>query len=362
MSANTPLPKFPVVKPSFHVTLKNKVQQYFQNNNIEQHGNFNLYLKAGILIASFLALYIHLVFFTGPWWLSLLECALLGINVALIGFNIMHDGNHGSFSKSSWWNKLASYSGSMLGASQYMWATKHNIIHHTFTNVDGVDDDIDAGDLLRLAPTQEYRKFHSYQHIYFVFLYMMMYVFWVFFSDYKKYFSKKIGEYPLKNMTMGVHVRFWGMKIFHAIIFIALPIYMLGFWPWLVGFLLMSWVGGFFLSIVFQLAHTVEHTAFPMPEGDTNKLENEFALHQLATTANFATKSKFWTWMLGGLNFQIEHHLFPKISHIHYPKISKIIKQVCKEEGVNYIEYKNVRTAVAAHVAFLKRMSYKEAA
>lgn len=359
MSEKITLPKFPVVKPSFHVTLKSKVQQYFKANGIEQSGNWHLYSKAIILVVAFVGLYLHLVFGTGPWWLSLIEAVALGFVVSLIGFNIMHDGNHGSFSPSPFLNKMASYSGSLMGASQYMWSMKHNIIHHTFTNVSGVDDDIDAGDLLRLAPSQEHKSFHRFQHIYFVVLYGLMYMFWIFFSDYKKYFSQKIGDIPLKTMSIGDHIRFWLVKISHATVFIALPIYMLGFMPWLVGFLTMSIVGGFFLSIVFQLAHTVEHTDFPVADIDTNKLENEFALHQLATTANFATKSKVWTWMLGGLNFQIEHHLFPKISHIHYPAISSIIKQTCEEEGVDYIEYKNVRTAVAAHVAFLKRMSFR---
>ena len=137
---------------------------------------------------------------------------------------------------------------------------------------------------------------------------------------------------------------------------IALPIYMVGFVPWLVGFLITSMVTGFVISIVFQLAHTVEETTFPLPAADTNRIENEWAIHQVQTTANFATKNKLISWLVGGLNFQIEHHLFPKISHIHYPAISKIIKQTCIDFGIKYSEYPKMRHAIASHTSYLRKM------
>jgi linoleoyl-CoA desaturase len=157
-------------------------------------------------------------------------------------------------------------------------------------------------------------------------------------------------------MTLQEHLYFWFYKAAHAFIFVFIPIYILGFTPWLIGFLSMSLVAGFVLSIVFQLAHTVEHTHFPLPDEATGKMEDEWAIHQIKTTANFATRNKLVSWLVGGLNFQIEHHLFPKISHIHYPAISKIIRQVCEEYGITYIEYPRVRYAVASHVNFLKQM------
>jgi linoleoyl-CoA desaturase len=157
-------------------------------------------------------------------------------------------------------------------------------------------------------------------------------------------------------MTPAEHFSFWFYKFAHAVIFVAIPIYFVGFVPWLIAFLIMGVVAGFVLSIVFQLAHTVEHTHFPLPDEATNKMEDEWAIHQIKTTANFATKNKLVSWLVGGLNFQVEHHLFPKISHVHYPAISKIIKKACHEYGIQYIEYKKVRTAIASHIAFLKAM------
>lgn len=355
MSAGITLPKFPSTKNSLHSELKHRVQQYFQDNNIKQTGNFALWHKAIVLMLLFVGLYLHLLIAQPAWYWALLECAVLGAVVASIGFNVMHDGGHGSFSESKTMNKIASWSSSFLGASQFMWNMKHNMIHHTYTNIDGVDDDIEVGALMRMAPSQKHYQAHRFQHIYFVFLYMWMYIFWVFFSDYNKYFSKQIGEIPLKKMSVGDHIRFWNVKIWHAAVFVVIPIVVVGWLPWLVGFLTLSLVGGFILSIVFQLAHTVEDAHFPLATDD-NKMPDEFAAHQIKTTANFATKDKFVNWFVGGLNFQIEHHLFPKISHIHYPAISKIVKNVCHEYGLDYIEYPSVRKAVLAHVHFLKDM------
>lgn len=349
-------PKFPSVKNSLHSDLKHRVQDYFTQNNIKQTGGSKILTKAIILVGLFIFLYLHLLISQPVWWLALLECALLGVVVASIGFNVMHDGGHGSFSENRNMNKVASWSASMLGVSQFMWSIKHNVIHHTYTNVDGVDDDIEIGMMMRMAPTQEKLKFHKFQHVYFGFLYALMYVFWVFYSDYLKYFKRKIGEFPIKKISTMEHIQFWAVKIWHAIAFIIVPIYVFGFWGWLVGFLVMAVVSGFILSIVFQLAHTVDDTEFPLPNEETNRLPDEFAAHQIKTTANFATHNKMVSWFVGGLNFQVEHHLFPKISHVHYPAINKIVIEVCKEHEIDYIEYSTVSKAIGAHVKFLKRM------
>ncbi|MBA3828391.1 MAG: acyl-CoA desaturase [Taibaiella sp.] len=349
-------PKFGSSKLSLHVELKKRVNEYFAQANTEPTGTFPLYLKAIVLIVSYTIIYLHLIFFTPAAWLAIPECVALGILTAGIGFNVMHDGAHGSFSKSTVLNTMAASTLEMLGASSFMWNMKHNVVHHAYTNIDGVDDDINAGIFLRLAPQQKKYKMHRYQHIYFWFLYSLLHIFWIFFTDYKKYFSGKVGDVPLKKLKLQDHIMFWGAKLIHLFFYVVLPIYMVGVTHWIIGFLTYGMVSGFVLSIVFQLAHTVEETSFPVAEQPANRIEDEWALHQLKTTANFATKSKFVTWWVGGLNFQIEHHLFPKISHIHYPVISKIIRQTCKEMGVPYIEHPKLYMAIASHVSHLRRM------
>jgi len=158
------------------------------------------------------------------------------------------------------------------------------------------------------------------------------------------------------NETVREHISFWTAKVGYAFMFVALPIWLLGFTSWIVGFLIITMVTGLVISIVFQLAHTVEHTEFPMPNEATNKIENEWAIHQVATTANFSTGNKLISWLVGGLNFQIEHHLFPKISHIHYPAISKIIKRTCNDFGIAYREFPKMSQAIGSHVAYLRRL------
>ena len=250
-------PKFPVMEKSLHTELKNRVNKYLAEHSIKATGNFKLFSKAIILMSLFVLIYIHLVFFTPSTFFAVAECILFGGLIAAIGFNVMHDGSHGSFSKYAWLNKLASSSISVLGASRFMWAMKHVTLHHTFTNIDGVDDDIEVGVLMRMAPTQKHYLLHRFQHIYFWVLYMLLYIFWIFFADYKKYFSGKIGSVAIKDMSIGDHIEFWAVKVYHAFVFVVLPLYMLGWVSWLVGFLIVGCFAGFVLSIVFQLAHTL---------------------------------------------------------------------------------------------------------
>ncbi len=350
------VPKFSNVPHSFHSELKRRISEYFEEVGQSTYGNYQLFLKAVILMISFVLVYTHLVFFTPNVFFSIIECIILGGVAAAIGFNVMHDGAHGSFSSNKLVNRFAAFSLNILGGNSFMWNVKHNIIHHAFTNVDGVDDDIDIQPWMRMSQTQKKYKLHKYQHIYFWLLYSLLYLFWIFVLDYQKYFKSRIGSMELKKMSLSDHLVFWGFKLFHAFLFIGLPIYMLGFTSWVIGFLIFTSFAGLVLSLVFQLAHTVEHTAFPLPDEVTGRMENEWAVHQIKTTANFATQNKIICWLVGGLNFQIEHHLFPKISHIHYPKISKIIREACNEYGIEYIEYPKMRYAVASHVAFLKQM------
>ncbi|MFT4092784.1 MAG: acyl-CoA desaturase [Niabella sp.] len=352
------IPKFAnPAPPSFHTVLKTRINDYFKEEGKRSSGNVRLYSKALFLVVGFLGLYVHLVFFTpGNFW-AITECLLLSLFTSAIGFNIMHDGAHGSFSSKPWVNNLAASSLNFLGANTFMWKMKHNVIHHAYTNIDGIDDDLDAKPFLRLCETQKHYKVHKYQHFYFWFVYSLLYLFWIFFSDYKKYFTKKVGDIPLKKMTFKDEIAFWGFKVLHIVLFIVIPIITVGLAEWAIGFTIYALFAGFVLSIVFQLAHTVEDTHFPMPNAATNKIDDEWAIHQLKTTANFATKNRLACWFMGGLNFQVEHHLFPKISHIHYPKINKIIKNTCKEFNVKYIEYGKVRDAVMSHVAHLKQLS-----
>lgn len=343
---------------TFFATLKNRVENYFTENNIKPTGNITLFLKTIILSISLIACYTILVFFTpSNIFISLLLAAYMGINIAAIGFNVMHDGAHGSYSSKKWVNDLMGYSLNVLGANVYFWKQKHNINHHSYPNVEGMDDDIDILPLIRIHSGQKKYSIHRFQHYYSIFVYGIAYVFWIFFNDFNRYFIKRVSHLtPLRTLNTYEHFQFWFTKVMYITFFLAIPIYKVGLVNTLVAFGIMAFTAGVILSLIFQLAHVVEETKFITPDSDIMVIETEWAKHQLNTTSNFSTRSKFMTWFAGGLNFQVEHHLFPKISHVHYPVINKIVIQTCNEFNVNYFEQPNLLKAIGSHLNYLKQV------
>ncbi|MCX6290847.1 MAG: acyl-CoA desaturase [Bacteroidetes bacterium] len=341
---------------AFYADLKNRVNQYFTEHKIDQHGDARLHVKAGLLLSVFVAVYVLLVFFTPTALWSVLLCVLLGLATAGIGFNIMHDGSHGSFSNSKTVNRFAALTLNLLGGSAFFWNIKHNMVHHTYTNIDGHDDDIQNEPFLRMCATQRKRKMHKYQHLYWFLIYGFMYISWVFLLDFQKYFSRHVGAKDHIQIDLKTHIGFWLTKILYVFTFIILPLMFVSTLQLVIGYLVFSFTTGIVISVVFQLAHAVEHVEFIEDKKEDMVLENDWAVHQMFTTANFATKNKIVAFFTGGLNHQIEHHLFPKISHIYYPELSKIVRKVSAEYGINYVEQPTVIQAIASHVRFLKRM------
>jgi len=341
----------------FFKALKEKVDNYFVQNKLKSSGNKKLYFKAIILCASALTIYLALVFLTLPAWIAIALCILLGMNMALIGFNVMHDGAHASFSSNKWVNKVCGYSLNAMGGSTHFWKVTHNINHHTYTNIEGMDGDIELEPFMRLHETQSKYWFHRFQHFYWVFLYGFSYLAWILVNDFKRYFTGNIGiDGNSKKLNKKEHFIFWATKLSYFAFYLVLPMLLVGIVKAIIGFAIVTFICGLVISIVFQLAHIVEKTQFPKPNLTSNKIEEEWAVHQLHTTANFATKNKVVSWLLGGLNFQVEHHLFPRISHIHYPHLNELIKETCLEFKVAYTEYKSIFKALYSHLVHLKRL------
>jgi len=351
-------PTFARTAPVFFQRLREVTEAYFKENNLKKTGDHRLYWKTAILLTALVGLYTVLVFFTPTSVvLSLGLCALLGLVLASIGFNVMHDGAHGSYSSRKWVNEMMGHSLNLLGGSVHFWKMKHNENHHTFTNVEGMDDDIDIKPWMRVHADQPKHWFHRFQHIYGLLLYGLTYLFWVFFNDMKKYFTGKIADNTrMKPMSLKEHIIFWVTKIGYVGIFIVLPMFFAGVVPTLVGYGVMVFVTGIFIAVVFQLAHVVEETEFVHPPTDGHHIEAEWAIHQVNTSVNFATQNKVWNWLFGGLNFQVEHHLFPRISHVHYPELNKRLKQVCAEFNVQYREFPTLRSALRSHLMHLRQV------
>lgn len=338
-------------------TLKDRVNSYFEETGKSRFGNTTLYWKTLIMLVLYISPFVLILTGIVPFWANWILYMVMGLGVAGIGMSVMHDAIHGSFSSNSIVNKIFRFSCELLGANSFNWKVQHNFLHHTFTNIAGLDEDISEKAILRLEPSGPWYKIHKFQHIYALPLYSLLTLSWIVWGDYfslarydKKGIVKQIGGHTAKEVTIMIF-----SKAIYLFMHFVLPIFILGFvwWHVLIGFLLMHMVSGFILSVIFQLAHVVEGPEYPMPDSNGN-LENNWAVHQLHTTANFAKRRKLLSWFIGGLNYQIEHHLFPNISHIHYPKISKIVENTAKEFKLPYYEFRTFRSAVMSHIRQLK--------
>jgi linoleoyl-CoA desaturase len=340
----------------FYTTLKQRVDQYFVDRNLEKTGNWKMYSKSMLIFLWLISSYILLVFFSTSIILSIISALALSQAFVLVGFNIMHDGGHGSYSKNKKINWVMGFTMDIIGGSQMLWQHKHNILHHTYTNIHELDSDLHTGGLLRLSPNQKWRPWHRYQHLYAFPIYSLLTLSWMTYSDFQKYFSGRIGSYKMKKPTISESTLFFTAKIFYFGYTLILPMFFHPVLYVLIAFIAIHLVLGFTLSIVFQLAHTVDDNTFPSPDPNTGVIKNEWAIHEIETTANFAIRNKIAAWYLGGLNFQIEHHLFTKVCHIHYPAICSIVERTCKEYGISYVAYPTVRSAISTHYKFLRNM------
>jgi len=315
-----------------------------------------MYLKTAILVASFAVSYVLLVLVAQTWLPALGLAILLGLSAAGIGFNTQHDGGHRAFSNYVWVNKLMAMTIDVLGGSSYLWHWKHAIFHHSYVNIAGHDTDIDLGIVARLAPHQKRLIFHRWQHLYLWPLYGLLAIKWQLLDDFRKLITGRIGEHRVprpKNWDLVILLA--GKAIFLTTAF-GIP---LVFHPpnvVLFYYLVAALVLGTVLSVVFQLAHCVEEASFPLPVEGSGRIENAWAIHQAETTVDFARRSRVVAWLLGGLNFQIEHHLFPRISHVNYPAISRLVEETCRDFGVKYLECTTFRAGVASHFRWLRRM------
>lgn len=350
-----------VNKSTFYATLRKRVDAHFEDQNLSIHANRAMWFKAFFFLGTFLILYFMILLGNFHPTLMLSMAMLLGIFGAFIGFNICHDAIHKAFSDKFIINKSFSILFSLIGASAYVWSICHNIVHHTYTNISGHDEDIDvAPGLIRFCEKEPVNKLQRYQHFYAFGLYSLAMLSWVFRKDYKKFFQTKIGH-QVSNHPKIEYFNLFFFKFLYYFLFIILPFIVLEipWWQFLIGFLAMQFAQGLVLGLVFQLAHVVEGTHFPQPNQEGN-IEEAWAAHQMLTTANFAVNSKFAAFLCGGLNRQIEHHLFPKICHIHYPAIGKIVKDTALEYDLPYIESRTFLNALGSHYRMLRKLG-KEA-
>lgn len=320
-----------------------------------------MYMKTALILASFFTSYILLVFVCTSWWTVLPLTLLLGLSTAAIGFNIQHDAGHRAYSNVGWINKLMSWTIDMVGGSSYMWHWKHGVFHHTYTNISGHDNDIDLGVLGRLSPHQKHYRLHRWQQFYLWPLYGLVVIKWHLFDDFQSYVTGKMGEHRYPRPKGWDLVVFLGGKLVFVTLAFVIPMLVHSWWVVLLFYAAVGVITGILLSVVFQLAHCDEQAHFPVPDESTGRMDHAWAIHQVETTVDFAQRSRILTWLLGGLNYQIEHHLFPRICHTNYPAISHIVRQTCLDYGIPYHVHHTLWSALKAHYRWLQRMGRPEA-
>jgi len=352
-------PKFRPID-GFQGEVRRRVDAFFASTGKQPRDNPAMYVKTFVILAVFLASYVALVFLVANWWQAVSAAILLGAAAGLIGFNIQHDGSHLAYSDRPWMNKLTAMSMDLIGASSYMWHWKHVASHHIYVNITDHDADVDLGAFARVTPHQPRYFFHRIQHFYLWALYGFMTIRWHLYGDFRDLITKEIGGHTFPRPKGKELVIFIGGKVLFFTLAFVLPVFFHAWWKVLLIYILVAGVVGVVLSVVFQLAHCVEEADFPIPDDITNVMDNNWMVHQVLTTVDFARRSKLLCWLLGGLNFQVEHHLFPKICHVHYPEISKIVEATCREFGIRYNEHKTLWAGLVSHYRWLRRMGQPE--
>jgi linoleoyl-CoA desaturase len=337
--------------------VKGRVAEYFATRGVSSKANVRMVAKTLILLSVTFGAYGLILSNRFPPWQMLGLAVVMGAGMAGIGFGIAHDALHGAYSSRSWVNKLLGFSFELMGASGYMWKITHNVIHHTYPNIHGLDEDLDASPLLRLSPQARLRGIHRFQHLYAFAAYSLTTLSWVFIKDYRHFLKDDLGPFRGKQHPRSEVATLLAAKLLYYGYTIVIPLLVLrvAWWQFLIGYLAMHLTAGVILGIVFQLAHIVEDTEHPSPRTN-GQMDNAWMIHQMETTSNFAMSNRALSWYVGGLNFQVEHHLFPKVCSTHYPALSRIVRDAAEEHGVPYHHHETIRAAIRSHYRTLRRL------
>jgi linoleoyl-CoA desaturase len=336
----------------FHAALKSRVDAYLARANEGRSHASALWFKTAFCFAWLLASYLYCLLFATSWWQVTLGSISIGLAMAGIGFNVQHDGSHGAYSRRAGVNALAACALDAIGGSSYVWAWKHNVFHHSNPNRVGLDADIDIQPFCRLAPEQRRHPWHRLQHLYIWFLYALLAPKWLF-DDFRDVARGTVGGRPFPRPGRWQLALLCSGKLFFFTWSLVLPALLHPVLNVLGAWLMASVTVSLVMAVVFQLAHVVDHAAFPRSDAAR---DTSWAEHQVAATADFAQNNALLTWYIGGLNFQIEHHLFPRVRHTHLPALAAIIRATCEEFGVPYLAYPKAIDALAAHVRWLRLM------
>jgi len=342
-------------------TLKKRVNAYFISNRKIKYASGKTYCKMFLMISLFVIPYLLLLFISISSLCALFFCLVMGIAMAGIGFCVSHPAAHDAVSKNKIINRIFSLSFNLVGMSDYIWKIKHNVFHHTYTNVYEKDEALKEGDAMRLSYDAPHKYIHRYQHLYGVLVYGFFTIFWAFFLDMEKLIrynangKRKKEKHPLTEVIL-----FWVTKVYYIFFAFLLPHYVAGF-SWIsifIVFFVMHFTASLIITHVLQVEHLAEEITLVKTEIN-GVIKKSWAENQLEGTCNFKANNRIFNWYISACNYQIEHHLFPQISPEHYPALSKIIKKTASEFDLKYNLQPSFRTALVSHYKMLKNLGGK---
>lgn len=354
--------KFDQSNREFVSVLNERINSYFETNNLSKKANGAMIFKTIFYASLWFSSYFFILLGNFSFETKYIFWCVLGFATAFTAVNIGHDAIHGAYSNKQWINRLLSLFFDLNGASSYMWKAMHNTAHHTYTNISGHDGDLDLLPIIRLSPKQKLRAINQYQHIYTFFFYSFATIFWVFTKDYIKFFKNKVGNYSNRKHNLQTIFKFFLLKAVYYLLLLVVPIsvvYSNDILVFVCSYLAMHLIAGLTVALIFALAHLVENTHFPEPN-HIGTVENSWAVHQLYTTSNFAKENRSVGFLTGGLNTQVEHHLFPNICSIHYRNLAPIVKKTAHQFNLPYLEHPSFSTALVSHIKFLKKIGSEQ--
>ena len=341
---------------AFFAETRGEVALYLAPRRTRVLGHVQLYAQTLVAFVFVVSSWTVLIFVRPGLGLGILALAGVAFGAIMVGFCVQHDANHGAYFRSRRFNHLMGWtSDSLLGFSSYAWRVKHNVAHHTYTNVDGYDDDVSQTPFIRLMPQQQPRWWYRLQHIYVWPLYCLMVLRWQTGADIAALLRGRIATSRLHRPTGWDLAGLVGGKLVFVGWAIAAPLLVYPWWVVLAGYIAFSMVTSFVTATTFQLAHCVEEADFARAE-DVLAEGKPWAVHEVETTVDFCPRNPVLTWLLGGLNYQIEHHLFPRVPHTHYPQIAQIVRRNAAKHGVRYTTQPSLLRAVRSHQRHLRAL------
>ncbi len=351
-------------KDDFAKELRNRVANYFKEENKSPYANTSVVVKGILGFLSWFLVYGLIISDTLSFnfWLLALGFMTLGFVNIFLAFNIMHDACHGAYSKNKKVNYILGFTMNFIGGNSYLFTKMHNA-HHAFVNIAGIDVTLETHGMFRFTPHESWTPMHRWQHLYTPVLYALAMIHWILVKDFKWMFGElNIGNKKNIKHEKKEYLILVISKLFYITVTLVLPLLFLSA-PWL--WVVLAWINLHILpslcfALLFQVTHIYNGTHYPLPDENGN-IENNYFIHVLETTTDFSRENKFTVWLTGGINVHIVHHLFPKINHAHYIPLTRIIKKTAEDFGIQYHEEKNFWRALKLHMQMLRQLSNKDA-